>query len=80
MIDCARSLALLSDYHDGALDERERSLVGDHLAGCPPCMGVFQDLELIVMSATVIRDEEGIQYPDENAVWARMRITGATFH
>lgn len=78
--NCARSLALLSDYHDGVLDEAERDFVHTHLAECPPCVVVQQDVELIVTSAPIIRGEEGISFPDENVIWQRMRITKTTIH
>jgi predicted anti-sigma-YlaC factor YlaD len=79
-MDCAQSLALLSEYRDNALDEEYRALVREHLAKCPPCMDVFQDIDLIVMSAEVIRGEGGISYPDENVIWQRMRLTRTTIH
>ena len=77
-MDCAQSLALLSEYRDGALDEEYRALVSEHLAKCPPCLVVFQDIDLIVVSAGIIRGEDGITYPDENVLWQRLRITRAT--
>lgn len=76
--NCARSLALLSDYHDGLLDEAEQEFVRAHLGECPPCMVVLQDVQLIVTSAPIIRDEEGIAYPDENVIWQRLQITKTT--
>lgn len=79
-MNCARSLALLSDYRDGALDEAEMALVREHLGECPPCLVVLQDIDLIIMSAPVIRGEDGVSYPDENAIWQRMRITKAAIH
>jgi predicted anti-sigma-YlaC factor YlaD len=78
--NCARSLSLLSDYRDGVLDEEEKALVRHHLAECPPCLVVLQDVELIIMSAPMIGGEEGIAYPDESAIWQRMRITKTTVH
>lgn len=73
-MDCVQSLLLLSDYHDGSLDEEPRSLIIIHLEECPPCMGIFKDLQVIVTSATVIRGEDGITFPDENLIWQRMQI------
>jgi predicted anti-sigma-YlaC factor YlaD len=75
-MDCVRGLALLSEYHDGTLGEEEQALMREHLANCPPCTVVFQDIDLIVVAAPAIRDEEGIAYPDENVIWQRMRIMG----
>lgn len=79
-MDCSQSLALLSEYRDKGLDEEYRALVKEHLAKCPPCMGIFQDIDLIAMSAAVIRGEDGISYPDESAVWQRMRLTKTPIH
>lgn len=79
-MDCVESLALLSEYRDSGLEEEYRALVKEHLAKCPPCMGIFQDIDLIVMSAQVIQSEEGISYPDETAIWQRMRISKTTIH
>lgn len=73
-MDCVQSLLLLSDYHDGSLDEEPRSLIIIHLEECTPCMGIFKDLQVIVTSATVIRGEDGITFPDENLIWQRMQI------
>lgn len=79
-MDCAQSLTLLSEYRDRGLDEEYNALVKEHLEKCPPCMGVFQDVDLIVMSATVISGEDGISYPDETVIWQRMRLTKTTIH
>ncbi len=79
-MDCAKSLALLSEYRDKALDEEYHALVREHLEKCPPCMGIFDDIDLIVMSAQVIRGEGDISYPDASAIWQRMRLTKTTIH
>jgi predicted anti-sigma-YlaC factor YlaD len=79
-MDCSKSLALLSEYRDNALDEEYRALVREHLEKCPPCMDIFRDIDLIVMSAQVIRGEGDISYPDATAIWRRMRLTNQTIH
>lgn len=79
-MDCAKSLLMLSEYRDGALDEEYYTLVKEHLENCPPCMVIYQDLNLIVMTAPVLHEEEGITFPDENAIWQRMRITKITIN
>jgi predicted anti-sigma-YlaC factor YlaD len=79
-MDCADSLSLLSDYRDGALDDVNRSLVSEHLDGCPPCKCVFTDIESIVMTASTFRTEDGITYPDEKVVWQRVSIKQRTSH
>jgi predicted anti-sigma-YlaC factor YlaD len=79
-MDCAKSLALLSEFHDGALDEEKRALVRTHLALCPPCAGVFKDLDTIVAAALVLRDEKEISFPDENLLWQRMALNDPNIH
>jgi predicted anti-sigma-YlaC factor YlaD len=79
-MDCAKSLLMLSEYRDAVLDEDYYTLVKEHLDKCPPCMVILQDIELIVMSAPVLHEEEGIAFPDENAIWQRMRITKITIN
>ncbi|MDQ1610760.1 MAG: putative zinc-finger [Pyrinomonadaceae bacterium] len=73
-MDCEESLPLLSDYHAGELDEAARDGVRDHLGCCPPCDGIYHDVETIVVSASSLREEEGISFPDENAIWQRMQF------
>lgn len=74
-MECAKSLAMLSDFRDGALGEAERGEVNSHLALCLPCAGVFRDLNTIVVAATVLREEPGISFPDEHAIWQRMSLS-----
>jgi hypothetical protein len=78
--NCAKSLELLSEYHEGALDEAEKEFVRAHLGECPPCMVVLEDIQVIITSAPIIRGEDGISFPDENVIWQRMQITKTTIH
>lgn len=73
-MDCAKSLDLLSDFRDGLLGEGDRVLVSAHLAICPPCMGIFKDLDSIVAAATSFLGDDGIAFPDETIVWQRLSI------
>jgi len=79
-MDCAKSLELLSDFHDDTLDVAVRVEVGTHLETCDPCAGVFRDLDTIVMAATVLRAEPGITFPDETRLWQRMSISKPAIH
>lgn len=36
-IECSEVLARLADVLDGELDERDRSRITTHVAGCPEC-------------------------------------------
>ncbi|HEX8149122.1 MAG TPA: zf-HC2 domain-containing protein [Pyrinomonadaceae bacterium] len=71
-MDCARSIELLSDYDAGLLGDDDKLLVITHLSTCADCDGVFQDLKLIVQTAVAMRSENGIAYPDEEALWRRL--------
>ena len=74
-MDCEESLPLLSEYHAGALDDTQRNGVRQHLDDCPPCCDIYDDVELIVSSAHSLSGEEGISFPDENAVWQRLQFS-----
>jgi hypothetical protein len=71
-MDCARSIELLSEYSAGSLGEDDIIFVRTHLTGCADCDGVFRDLKLIVQTALAMRSENGIAYPDEEALWQRL--------
>ena len=71
-MDCARSIDLLSDYDAGLLGADDKLFVITHLSTCADCDGVFQDLKLIVQTALAMRNENGIAYPDEEALWQRL--------
>ena len=71
-MDCARSIELLSEYSAGSLGEHDKIFVSTHLLDCVDCKGVFEDLRLIVQTATLLRSENGISYPDEEILWQRV--------
>ena len=74
-MNCEESIELLSDYYAGELDEGHKSGVSSHLKKCLPCAGVYTELTVIVETASVLRRENGIAYPDEYVVWQRMSLT-----
>ncbi len=76
-MNCEESIDLLSDYHAGELDETNKSGVRTHLEKCLPCAGVYTELTVIVETASVLRFENGIVYPDEYVLWQRMSLTKA---
>ena len=78
--DCVKSLEMLSEYRDKALSETEMAFVRLHLADCPPCDGIFKDLDLIVVTAPALVNENGVAYPDETVVWQRMAIIKPSVH
>lgn len=79
-MDCEKSIELLSDFHDGELDEYGRIEVSAHLAGCRPCAGLYGDLDSIVLAASALRAGQDISYPDEEALWQRLRLADGEIH
>jgi predicted anti-sigma-YlaC factor YlaD len=73
-MDCSRSIELLSEYTAGSLGENDSIFVRTHLLDCTDCNGVFEDLRLIVQTATLLRSENGIAYPDEELLWQRVSV------
>ena len=72
-MDCSRSIELLSEYTADTLGENDRIFISTHLLDCVDCKGVFEDLRLIVQTATLLRSSEnGVAYPDEELLWARV--------
>jgi hypothetical protein len=79
-MECAESVALLSEFREGTLNEILLIEVRAHLAECPPCMDVFVDLDAIVIAATGLRGEQDIRFPDETVVWQRLGIARRATH
>ena len=80
-MDCSKSLTLLSDLRDDALNELNAAEVKAHLSKCPPCDGIFQDIASIAMAAKVLHDTvDGIAFPDEDALWQRMGLVKREIH
>jgi hypothetical protein len=74
-MDCARSIELLSEYTADTLGENDKIFVHTHLLDCVDCKGVFEDLRLIVQTATLLRAENnGLAYPDEELLWQRVSV------
>jgi predicted anti-sigma-YlaC factor YlaD len=71
-MNCAKSLKLLSEYHDGSLNVKEAVRVRMHLMICPSCRGIFHDLEQIISTAAELRDKSFSVCPDDNAGWRRI--------
>ena len=79
MVDCTRSLELLSEFRDGSLGEPEVVWVRTHLDGCGPCKGIFDDLDAIAATARTLT-VESIAFPDENIIWQRIGFSGGIVH
>ena len=80
-MDCEESVALLSELHAGTLEESRAILVRQHLTDCPPCCGVFDDIQAIVLTATSLgQAHDGLEFPDENKIWQRITLVKRTVH
>jgi len=75
-MNCIESLKLLSEYYDQTLGENVREEITFHLSDCPPCHGLYRDLQLIIEAANILREKfEVVSYPDENIIWRRIEVT-----
>lgn len=78
-MECEESLALLSELHAGAIEETTALLIRRHLADCPPCCGVYDDIQTIVLTATSLgQSNDSLEFPDENQVWQRITVVRRT--
>ena len=79
-MDCDKCLETLSEYQAGSLGENDSVYIRTHLEVCIGCLDVFKDLDSIVKTALLMREENGIAYPDENAVWSRLSLNKGVVH
>jgi hypothetical protein len=77
-MECDESLELLSELHAGTLEETIALTIRRHLADCPPCCGVFDDIQTIVVTATSLGSNDQLEFPDENTVWQRITMVRRT--
>ncbi len=74
-MECEESVELLSELHAGTLEETRAVLVRRHLADCPPCCDVYDELQTIVITATSLgQSNDTLEFPDENIVWQRITV------
>lgn len=73
-MDCTKSIELLSEYSVGSLADDDSVFVKTHLLTCPDCEGVLKDIALIVQTASVLRNDNGLAYPDEEILWQRVSV------
>jgi predicted anti-sigma-YlaC factor YlaD len=79
-MDCAKSLELLSEYHANSLQEPEVVFVRTHLTGCVTCHEVYEELNMIVQATAILREADGIAYPDESVLWQRLNFSKKAIH
>jgi len=78
---CEQSLELLSDFHAGELDAAATTGINSHLAECPPCADVYEELTIIVETAITLRAaKDTISYPDETLIWQRITFVAESAH
>ena len=82
-MECAESLALLSEYRDHTLAEVKSTEVRTHLQSCGPCTQVSNDLVQVIIAAKCLPRAPSphevaaaagdvVSYPDEDALWQRI--------
>jgi anti-sigma factor ChrR (cupin superfamily) len=80
-MECEESVELLSELHAGTLEETTALLVSRHLADCPPCGDVYEELQTIIVTATSLgKASDSLEFPDENVVWQRITMVRRTVH
>ncbi len=57
MLSCSEVELLLDDYIDGELDEKIRSRVDKHLAGCDSCAALVLDCRRLIEVARTLANE-----------------------
>jgi predicted anti-sigma-YlaC factor YlaD len=74
-MECEESVELLSELHAGSLEETRAILVRRHLADCPPCCDVYDELQTIVITAPSLgHSSDTLEFPDENIIWQRITV------
>ncbi len=73
-MNCEKCQVLISDFLDGALSQKDHSLLNSHLEECLGCAGVRDDLQSIVAFSRTQRGEYSAP-PNERALWLRIRNT-----
>ena len=79
-MDCDKCLDVLSEFQAGVLGENDSVFIRTHLEICVGCLDVFKDLDSIVKTALLMREENGIAYPDESVLWTRLSIDKGIVH
>lgn len=70
-MDCQKCQELLSDYLDGALEQKEQVVLNRHLQECSSCAEVRDDLREIVGFCHEYRHEYDA-VPNQHALWLRI--------
>ena len=57
-LTCQEFVELVTDYLEGALDQRTRLRFEDHLIDCPDCPVYLRQMEEIVGAVGILREED----------------------
>ena len=55
---CRQAVALMTDYLDGALPERDRKRLEAHLAGCPHCTEYLAQFQAVIDAAGYVGPDD----------------------
>jgi anti-sigma factor RsiW len=55
---CRELVELVTEYLEGTLPERDRELVEEHLAGCPPCRAHLQQMRDTIRLLGALTEED----------------------
>jgi anti-sigma factor RsiW len=72
-VNCSDFLKELTDYLDGAIDDRTKAELDEHLAWCHNCFVICNTTK---MTIEIYRDQELYELPDE----LRTKLRSAIIH
>jgi anti-sigma factor RsiW len=55
---CRQAVSLMTDYLDGALDQRDRDRLEAHLAGCPHCSEYLAQIRATIAAAGHVEPDD----------------------
>lgn len=73
-MNCEKCQDLLSDFLEGTLTGDDHALLGAHIEECLSCVGVRDEVQMLVGVACECREELSAP-PNERALWVRIRNT-----
>lgn len=71
MITCEQCQDLLSEFLDNELEPESSATVRDHIAVCPECSLVYEDLAMLIDASHLETDENAVP-PNSRALWCRI--------
>ena len=74
-MNCDKCQELLSDFLDGTLSGDNQTLFSAHLEECLSCVGVHDEIGVIIRAARECRGGDCYAPPNERALWLRISNT-----